>query len=99
MRWLESLGFAIVPYQMVDGSTILDAVQDFAARITENDFPSDGLVLIYDDIAYGNSLGATAKFPRNSIAFKWADEIRATTLSYIEWSPSRTGADQPGGGV
>ena len=95
MRWLESLGFAIVPYQMVDGSTILDAVQDFAARITENDFPSDGLVLIYDDIAYGNSLGATAKFPRNSIAFKWADEEAETVLEEIEWSPSRTGLINP----
>lgn len=95
MSWLESLGFAIVPYQMVDGSTILDAVQDFAARITENDFPSDGLVLIYDDIAYGNSLGATAKFPRNSIAFKWADEEAETVLEEIEWSPSRTGLINP----
>ena len=95
MRWLSGLGFDIVPYKSVDAGTILDAVQDFAARITENDFPSDGLVLIYDDIAYGNSLGATAKFPRNSIAFKWADEEAETVLEEIEWSPSRTGLINP----
>ena len=71
------------------------AVAAFAEKITENDFPSDGLVLIYDDIAYGNSLGATAKFPRNSIAFKWADEEAETVLESIEWSPSRTGLINP----
>ena len=60
-----------------------------------NDFPSDGLVLVYDDIAYGQSLGTTAKFPRDSYAFKWADEIRETTLLEIEWSPSRTGLINP----
>ncbi len=95
MRWLSGLGFDIVPYKSVDAGTILGAVQDFAARITENDFPSDGLVLIYDDIAYGNALGTTAKFPRNSIAFKWADEEAETVLEEIEWSPSRTGLINP----
>lgn len=95
MLWLSDLGFEIVPYKMVDGNTILDAVAEFAGKITENDFPSDGLVLIYDDIAYGNSLGATAKFPRNSIAFKWADEEAETVLERIEWSPSRTGLINP----
>ncbi|MBQ9156242.1 MAG: NAD-dependent DNA ligase LigA [Eubacterium sp.] len=95
MLWLSSLGFEIVPYQMVTADTIVDAIGTFAAKITKNDFPSDGLVLIYDDIAYGNSLGATAKFPRNSIAFKWADEEAETTLTDIEWSPSRTGLINP----
>ena len=95
MLWLSELGFEIVPYKMVDGDTILDAIAEFAGKITENDFPSDGLVLIYDDIAYGNSLGTTAKFPRNSIAFKWADEEAETVLENIEWSPSRTGLINP----
>ena len=95
MLWLSELGFEIVPYKMVDGDTILDAIAEFAGKITENDFPSDGLVLIYDDIAYGNSLGTTAKFPRNSIAFKWADEEAETVLESIEWSPSRTGLINP----
>lgn len=95
MLWLASLGFEIVPYEMVDGGTVMDAVAEFAEKITENDFPSDGLVLIYDDIAYGNSLGTTAKFPRNSIAFKWADEEAETVLTDIEWSPSRTGLINP----
>ena len=63
----------------------------FSEKIADNDFPSDGLVLVYDDIAYGQSLGTTSKFPRDSFAFKWADEIRETTLLEIEWSPSRTG--------
>ena len=95
MKWLASLGFDVVPYRMVDRENILKTVRDFAEQIRENDFPSDGLVLIYDDIEYGESLGNTAKFPRNSIAFKWADEEAETTLRLIEWSPSRTGLINP----
>ena len=95
MLWLQEMGFTIVPYQMVTADSILDAVTAFSEKITENDFPSDGLVLIYDDIAYGVSLGRTAKFPRNAIAFKWADEEAETTLLEIEWSPSRTGLINP----
>ncbi len=95
MRWLFDLGFAIVPYAMVSGDTVTAAVQEFAEKITENDFPSDGLVLLYDDIAYGKALGSTAKFPRNAIAFKWADEEMETVLTQIEWSPSRTGLINP----
>lgn len=95
MLWLKDLGFDIVPYQMVTADTVEETVADFAGKITENDFPSDGLVVIYDDIAYGRSLGSTAKFPRNSIAFKWADEEAETTLTGIEWSPSRTGLINP----
>ena len=71
----------------------------FAEAIQTFDIPSDGLVLTYEDIAYGESLGRTAKFPRHSIAFKWADEIRETTLSYIEWSRVQNGSDQSGGGI
>ena len=95
MNWLASLGFEIVPYKMVDRSNIIDAIASFAEKVVENDFPSDGLVLIYDDIAYGTALGTTAKFPRNSIAFKWADEEAETVLTGIEWSPSRTGLINP----
>lgn len=95
MLWLKSQGFDIVEYEMVTGDTLEDCVQRFASKIENNDFPSDGLVVIYDDIAYGESLGRTAKFPRNAIAFKWADEIRETTLKEVEWSPSRTGLINP----
>ncbi len=95
MLWLKSQGFDIVEYKMVTADTLEASVQGFASQIESNDFPSDGLVLIYDDIAYGESLGRTAKFPRNSIAFKWADEIRETILKEIEWSPSRTGLINP----
>ncbi|MCM1496553.1 MAG: NAD-dependent DNA ligase LigA [Bacteroides sp.] len=94
-RWLTKLGFDVVEYELVTGDTIREAVQGFSNRIRENDFPSDGLVLTYDDAAYGKSLGVTAKFPRNSIAFKWADELAVTHLRYIEWSPSRTGLINP----
>ena len=93
--WLKSQGFDVVEYEMVTSDTLEACVQKFAAKIESNDFPSDGLVVIYDDIAYGESLGRTAKFPRNAIAFKWADEIRETTLKEIEWSPSRTGLINP----
>ena len=95
MLWLKSQGFDIVEYEMVTGDTLEGCVQRFASKIENNDFPSDGLVVIYDDIAYGESLGRTAKFPRNAIAFKWADEIRETTLKEVEWSPSRTGLINP----
>ena len=94
-EWLKTQGFEVVPYVEVDAGTIRDAVKRFEEQVPENDIPSDGLVLLYDDIAYGDSLGRTAKFPRNSIAFKWQDEVRETTLSYIEWSASRTGLINP----
>ena len=94
-EWLKSLGFQVVAYKRVNKETLPDAVMEFAEKIKDNDFPSDGLVLLYDDIAYGKSLGTTAKFPRDSIAFKWADEIAETKLLYIEWSPSRTGLINP----
>ncbi len=94
-QWLEQMGFEVVEHQPVTAETIRQAVQDFSHRIQDNDIPSDGLVLLYDDIAYGKSLGVTAKFPRDSIAFKWADEVAVTHLRYIEWSPSRTGLINP----
>lgn len=95
MEWLKSQGFTIVEYYMVTRDTVEDEVAKFSSKISENDFPSDGLVLTYDDIAYGRSLGRTAKFPRDSFAFKWQDEIRETVLREIEWSPSRTGLINP----
>ncbi|MCQ2507989.1 MAG: NAD-dependent DNA ligase LigA [Dorea sp.] len=95
MEWLKSQGFEVVEYVMVTRDSVEEAVQFYAGKIEKNDFPSDGLVLVYDDIAYGRSLGRTAKFPRDSYAFKWADEIKETTLVEIEWSPSRTGLINP----
>ena len=95
MQWLKEQGFETVEYTLVTADTLDAAMDDFAARVRKNPFPSDGLVVLYDDIAYGESLGSTAKFPRNSMAFKWADEIRETTLLEIEWSPSRTGLINP----
>ena len=95
MEWLKSQGFTTVEYYMVTRDIVEDEVAKFSSKISENDFPSDGLVLTYDDIAYGRSLGRTAKFPRDSFAFKWQDEIRETVLREIEWSPSRTGLINP----
>ncbi|MCI6464836.1 MAG: NAD-dependent DNA ligase LigA [Faecalicatena sp.] len=95
LGWLEEQGFEVVEHHRVTADTIETEVEWFAEKIVENDFPSDGLVLIYDDIAYGQSLGTTSKFPRDSFAFKWADEIKDTTLLEIEWSPSRTGLINP----
>lgn len=94
-EWLRSQGFDVVEHVQVDRESLPSYVFQFAERITENDFPSDGLVLILEDIAYGESLGTTAKFPRNAIAFKWADEIRETHLLDVEWSASRTGLINP----
>lgn len=95
LEWLKEQGFAVVEGYAVTADTIEEKVAYFAEKISQNDFPSDGLVLVYDDIAYGQSLGMTSKFPRDSFAFKWADEIRETTLLEIEWSPSRTGLINP----
>lgn len=95
MEWLKSQGFDVVEYRMVTSETLGEAIEYFSDQVAENDFPSDGLVALYDDIAYGESLGSTSKFPRNAYAFKWADEIRETTLKEIEWSPSRTGLINP----
>ena len=94
-QWLRNQGFDVVEYRMVTRDTLDKAMDYFAGQVAKNDFPSDGLVALYDDIAYGDSLGSTAKFPRNSYAFKWKDETRETTLKEIEWSPSRTGLINP----
>ena len=95
LQWLERQGFEVVEHHLTDRASVEGEVTWFSEQIVNNDFPSDGLVLVYDDIAYGQSLGTTAKFPRDSYAFKWADEVRETTLLEIEWSPSRTGLINP----
>lgn len=93
--FLKEQGFEVVEHVRVTPETILEVISDFEEKIADYDIPSDGLVLSYDDIAFGQSLGRTAKFPRDSIAFKWADELRETVLTEIEWSPSRTGLINP----
>lgn len=95
MEWLAEQGFEVVEHYEVTRDTVEERVTEFSEKIAENDFPSDGLVLVYDDVEYGKSLGQTSKFPRDSYAFKWADEIRQTRLTEIEWSPSRTGLINP----
>lgn len=95
MEFMEQQGFDVVEYREVTAGNLSDAVKLFSDKISTNDFPSDGLVLLMDDIAYGESLGRTAKFPRNAIAFKWADEMADTHLIQVEWSASRTGLINP----
>lgn len=95
LNWLKSQGFDAVEFKEVDSSNIQETVSWFSQKVAENDFPSDGLVLAFDDIEYGESLGTTAKFPRDSIAFKWHDEVKETKLKEIEWSASRTGLINP----
>lgn len=95
LQWLAGQGFDVVAYRMVDPGNIVEAVGAFETEIESNDLPSDGLVLVLDDIAYSKGLGATAKFPRDAIAFKWRDQIAETTLQEIEWSASRTGLINP----
>ena len=95
LDWAASLGFDVVDHVRVTEDTIRGEIEEFSKKIEHFDLPSDGLVLVYDDLAYGKSLGRTAKFPRDSIAFKWADETADTILTEIEWSPSRTGLINP----
>lgn len=94
-EWLVQQGFEVVEYRVVDKNNVEEIVTWFSNRIKKNDFPSDGLVLLYDDIAYGKSLGTTSKFPKDAIAFKWKDEKQETVLREIEWSASRTGLINP----
>ena len=94
-EWLKSLGFEVVEYFEVNKDNIEEIVNEFKQKVKIYDIPSDGLVLTYNDIEYGNSLGTTAKFPKHSIAFKWKDETVETTLENIDWSPSRTGLINP----
>lgn len=94
-EFLKTLGFDVVYHVIVNKDTVADEVEKFSKMIENNPLPSDGLVLVFNDLAYGASLGQTAKFPRNGIAFKWKDELATTTLKYIEWSPSRTGLINP----
>lgn len=93
--WLTSLGFEVVEHKLVNPQNILAKIDEFSQAIRSNPYPSDGLVLTFEDIAYGNSLGRTAKFPRDSIAFKWQDEIKETRIQKVEWSASRTGLINP----
>ena len=95
LDFLVSQGFDVVERELVDSDSVVAAIERFSGKISTNDFPSDGLVLIYDNIAYGNSLGRTSKFPRDGIAFKWADERAETALCEVEWSASRTGLINP----
>ena len=95
MDWLASLGFDVVEHVMVTAETVAAEVEHFRSRIEDNDIASDGLVMTFDSISYSRSLGRTAKFPKDSIAFKWADEMAETTLREIEWNTSRTGLMNP----
>ena len=94
-EFLEQQGFQVVGRRAVNKEELPGAVSDFSEQVKKNDFPSDGLVLLLDDISYGKSLGTTAKFPRNALAFKWEDEEEKTILREVEWSPSRTGLINP----
>lgn len=95
LQWLQQLGFETVERKLVTADLVAETVAWFSDKVKTNDFPSDGLVLLYEDTAYGRSLGTTAKYPRDAIAFKWQDELAVTHLQYIEWSPSRTGLINP----
>lgn len=94
-EWVKNEGFDVVEYKFTDSKSIADDIAEFESKIESNDIPSDGLVLLLDDIALGERLGSTSKFPRNAMAFKWSDERQITKLKYIEWSPSRTGLINP----
>lgn len=94
-EWVKNEGFDLVEYKFTDSKSIADDIAEFESKIESNDIPSDGLVLLLDDIALGERLGSTSKFPRNAMAFKWSDERQVTKLKYIEWSPSRTGLINP----
>lgn len=95
MEWMKSQGFDIVDYVMVDADSLNDAINGYEKAIADFDIPSDGLVLTLEDAEYASTLGATAKFPKDSIAFKWRDQQAETVLREIEWSPSRTGLLNP----
>lgn len=94
-EWLKSLGFDVVEYHKVTSNNLEEQVLYFKNKINEYDIPSDGLVLLYNDIEYGKQLGTTAKYPKNAIAFKWQDETAETKLIDVDWLVSRTGLINP----
>lgn len=94
-EWLRSLGFETVEYVKVDKNNLKDEVLNYKEKIKTYDIPSDGLVLTFNDIEYGNNLGSTAKYPKHSIAFKWQDETAKTILREVDWMASRTGLINP----
>ena len=82
----QSLGFEIVPFGDFN----------FIANICENgDYPIDGLVFKFDNIAYGRSLGETSHHFKNAIAYKFYDEEYETYLENVEWTMGRTGILTP----
>lgn len=95
LDWLKGQGFDVVEHEMIDKDNIESVIKKFGDKIEDLDFPSDGLVIMLDDIKYGKSLGNTEKFPRNGMAFKWADELKETEIIDIKWQPSRTGLINP----
>ena len=95
MKWMAEQGFDVVEYVKVDNKSIFEAIDNYAERVLSFEIPSDGLVLTLEDLEYAATLGTTAKFPRDSLAFKWADQQAETILREIEWSPSRTGLLNP----
>lgn len=95
MEWLQALGFDVAPFKAVTAATLEQKVAEFSDEVMQSDIPSDGLVLTFDDIAYSRTLGRTAKYPHDSLAFKWQDELAETELLEIEWSASRTGLINP----
>ena len=95
IQWLKNLGFDVVEHKLVTAETVEQEVEWFRNHVQENDIASDGLVLTFDSVSYSESLGRTAKYPKDSIAFKWADEMAETTLREIEWNTSRTGLMNP----
>lgn len=95
MKWMAEQGFDVVEYVKVDNKSIFEAIDNYAERVHSFEIPSDGLVLTLEDLEYAATLGTTAKFPRDSLAFKWADQQAETILREIEWSPSRTGLLNP----
>ena len=95
MAFLQELGFQVVEHEIVTGEKLTAAVLRFAQKIPELIFPVDGLVVTLDSMSLSEELGSTAKFPRDSMAFKWQDEEAKTHLLEIEWSPSRTGLINP----
>lgn len=95
MKWMAEQGFDVVEYVKVYNKSIFGAIDNYAERVHSFEIPSDGLVLTLEDLEYAATLGTTAKFPRDSLAFKWADQQAETILREIEWSPSRTGLLNP----
>ena len=89
---IDKLGFTVVPWT---SSFDWDAKEFLVNKAKKLGYPIDGLVGRFDDIKYGENLGATEHHSNSALAYKFKDDVYETTLRNVEWDTTRTGIIAP----